>query len=374
MNATYYFNAYYPKEGGMTDMKQSITSINGRYNTTITQNELMVCSQIVDTSADNFTAAPVPLIMKHALAALRFQFQSNSRYPKYVQSFALNNVESVGLSTSGVIKYSSGDINIADWTTSNSIAGEIYAWQHPEAGFPFTKTNKATAYLAAEDTKVGNLFTENDGYVLIIPQKYSGGTKINFAIDDKDFEVDLPQKDFLPGYRYTYLINITGGEKVTLECVAQPWDLVETTNEFSTVVSVLEEDRINWTAGSHYDNDADPNNDAQIVLWDDINNPAEFSFKIAHPLGGTWHAVLRTISGATDAFELRDTEGNIKMDGAVGEEVTLRVCAKRENTTTVSNVAELMFVVRSSGHILPVDMITVLGEGQNYKIVQNINK
>ena len=62
------------------------------------------------------------------------------------------------------------------------------------------------------------------------------------------------------------------------------------------------------------------------------------------------------------------------MDGAVGEEVTLRVYAKRENKTTVSNVAELMFVVRSSGLILPVDKITVLGEGQNYKIVQNNNK
>jgi len=209
---------------------------------------------------------------------------------------------------------------------------------------------------------------------LTIPQTYNGGTKMSFTIDGEDFEVELPKKDFLPGTKYTYLIKVTDGEEVTLECVAQPWDLVETTNEFSTVVSVLEEDRINWTAGSHYDNDADPNNNEQIVLWDDINNPAEFSFKIAHPLGGTWHAVLRTISGATDAFELRDTEGNIKMDGAVGEEVTLRVCAKRENTTTVSNVAELMFVVRSSGHILPVDMITILGEGQNYKIVQNINK
>ena len=374
MNATYYFNAYFPKEGGMTDMKQSTTSINGKYNTTTTQNDLMLCRQTVDTSADDFTAAPVPLIMKHALAALRFQFQSDSRFPKYVQSFALNNIEIGGLVTSGRITYSTGGINISNWTTNNPILGNIYAWQHPEEGFPFTKTDKATAYQVAEDTKVGNLYTANDGYVLIIPQKYSGGTKMNFTIDGKGFEVDLPQKDFLPGYRYTYLLKITGGEKVTLECVAQPWDLVETTNEFSTVVSVLEEDRINWTTGSHYDNDEDPNNNEQIVLWDDINNPAEFSFKIAHPLGGTWHAVLRTISGATDAFELRDTEGNIKMDGAVGEKVTLRVCAKRENTTTVSNVAELMFVVRSSGHILPVDMITVLGEGQNYKIVQNINK
>lgn len=374
INATYYFNAYYPKEGGMTDIKQTTTSISGKYNTTTTQNDFMLCRQIVDTSADNFTAAPVPLLMKHALAALRFQFESNSKYPKYVQSFALKNESTNGLATSGTITYQDGDINIANWAANTPTTGDIYAWEHPSDGVAFTNTEKAIAYQAATNTVVGNVYTENDGWVLTIPQTYNGGTKMSFTIDGEDYEVELPKKDFLPGTKYTYLIKVTGGEKVTLECVAQPWDLVETTNEFSTVVSVLEQDRINWTAGSHYDNDADPNNNEQIVLWDDINNPAEFSFKIAHPLGGTWHAVLRTISGATDAFELRDTEGNIKMDGAVGEEVTLRVCAKRENTTTVSNVAELMFVVRSSGHILPVDMITVLGEGQNYKIVQNINK
>ena len=186
--------------------------------------------------------------------------------------------------------------------------------------------------------------------------------------------MELPAQNFLPGFRYTYLIKVIGGEPVSLECVAQPWDLVETTNEFSTVVSVLDEDRIDWTKGSHNDSDENPNNNAQIVLWDDINRPAEFTFKISHPLGGTWHAILRTVSGATDAFELRDMDGKIKTDGAVGENVTLRVCAKRVNTTTVSNIAELMFVVRSNGLILPVAIMTVLGENQNYMIIQNINK
>jgi hypothetical protein len=172
--------------------------------------------------------------------------------------------------------------------------------------------------------------------------------------------------------KYVLLLETSGFMELVAE--VQPWDLVETTNEFSTVVSVLESDRISWTQGSHNDNDNNPNNKSQIILWDDRSKPAEFSFKISHPLGSTWHAIFRTISGATDAFELRDLDGNIKTDGAVGEEVTLRVFAKRDNTTSVSNVAELMFVVRSNGHILPVDIITRLGEGKNYEIVQNINK
>lgn len=171
-----------------------------------------------------------------------------------------------------------------------------------------------------------------------------------------------------------YKLVLEPGGTMELVAEVQPWDLVETTNEFSSVVTVLDADRIRWTKDSHNDSDSDPNNNAQIILWDDRSKPAEFTFKISRPLGSTWHAIFRTISGATDAFELRDLDGNLKMDGAVGEEVTLRVFAKRDNTTSVSNVAELMFVVRSNGHILPVDIITRLGEGKNYEIVQNINK
>ena len=381
--ATYYFNAYFPKVGGLTEIGNTENSLVGKYNTITTQEDLLVEKVTVDTSADTFQGSPVLLEMKHALAAIRFQFQSIDNVTMKLKSFALQNVTEEGiikgLGTSGTLTYQGEDVALSNWAVKTPLSSEkLYDWQH--AGVEFSST-AITAYQKTGATS-GISYTDNEGYVLIIPQEYDGKTKMIFETDKNTtpFEVVLPapteegtENKFLPGYRYNYLIKIAGKD-VTLECVAQPWDLVETTNEFSTVVSVLEEDRINWTAGSHYDNDENPNNNEQIVLWDDINNPAEFSFKIAHPLGGTWHAVLRTISGATDAFELRDTEGNIKMEGAVGEEVTLRVCAKRENTTTVSNVAELMFVVRSSGHILPVDMITVLGGGQNYKIVQNINK
>ena len=381
--AIHYFTAYFPMTGGLTDVQNTKTTITGHYNTEVNQTDLLVTRTVVDTGADDFAGSPVPLDMKHALAAIRFQFQSVDGVPMILKSFALQNTIEEGmlkgLGTSGTLTCQGTSVGLSNWAITSPLSlDKLYDWQH--SGVKFSTTS-VTAYQKT-GTIVGNLYTNNDGYILIIPQEYDGNTKMIFETDKNTipYEVTLPapskestENKFLPGYRYTYLVKIAGKD-VTLECVARPWDLVETTNEFSTVVSVLEEDRVNWTAGSHNDSDTDPNNDAQIVLWDDINNPAEFSFKISHPLGGTWHAVLRTISGATDAFELHDTDGNIKMDGAVGEDVTLRVYAKRENKTTVSNVAELMFVVRSSGHILPVDMITVLGDGQNYSIVQNINK
>ena len=384
-DAVYYFNAYFPKDNGLKELSNTKNALVGKYNTIITQEDLLVEKLVIDTGIETFQGSPVLLDMKHALAALCFEFQSVDGTSMQLKSFALQNTIEEGtgivqgLGTSGTLAYQGESVELSNWTVTSPLPSDkLYDWQH--SGVNFSSTS-ATAY-QKKGTIVGNLYTNNDGYVLIIPQEYDGKTKMIFETDKNSnpYEVTLPapskegtRNKFLPGYRYSYLIKIAGKD-VTLECVAQPWNLVETTNEFSMVVTVLEEDRVNWTAGSHNDSDTDSNNDAQIVLWDDINNPAEFSFKISHPLGGTWHAVLRTISGATDAFELRDTDGNVKMDGAVGEEVTLRVYAKRENKTTVSNVAELMFVVRSSGHILPVDMITVLGDGQNYKIVQNINK
>ena len=373
--AIHYFNAYFPKQGGLANIVNTKTAIQGDYNTEEVQMDLMVTRTVVDTGANDFQGSPVALPMKHALAALRFQFQAVDDVTKMcLKSFSLNNDTSEGLANSGTLTYDTGNVALTDWTYQKPELGSLYVWQHPGEGFSFNNTNKATAYWPATNTVVGNQYTENDGYIMIIPQEYNGGTKMKFTIDDTSFDVELPAQDFLPGYRYHYLMKVKDRTTVTLECVAQPWDLVETTNEFSTVVSVLESDRISWTQGSHNDNDNNPNNKSQIILWDDRSKPAEFSFKISRPLGSTWHAIFRTISGATDAFELRDLDGNIKTDGAVGEEVTLRVHAKRDNTTSVSNVAELMFVVRSNGQILPVDIITRLGGGKNYEIVQNINK
>lgn len=368
----YKFRACYPRKAlGSNASATNANSVKITYDTEALQEDLLVAYKEINTATWNLTQA-VPLDMMHALATLKFVFQiDGGSSTDVLKSFSLDNT----LKTQAKLIYDHAEnaIDNDDW--ENRIGSSNYAWAN--SGISFSASSQAVVYTTPTGTvtNTGNKYCNNGGHLFIIPQECTTAPTFSFVSEKMTKEgISLGTTEFLPGYRYTYYIKVTGGEKVTLECVAQPWDLVETTNEFSTVVSVLEEDRINWTAGSHYDNDSDPNNNEQIVLWDDINNPAEFSFKIANPLGGTWHAVLRTISGATDAFELRDTKGNIKMDGAVGKEVTLRVCAKRENTTTVSNVAELMFVVRSSGHILPVDMITVLGEGKNYKIVQNINK
>ena len=166
-----------------------------------------------------------------------------------------------------------------------------------------------------------------------------------------------------------YRLVIEPGGTVELVAEVQPWELVEFTNEFSSTVAVDREDRIAWTNGTYEIIDDD-----KVVLLGDISQPAEFKFKISSPLGGTWFAIFRTKNGDPGAFELRDADGNLKNNGAVGEEVTLRVHATKDNLTSVSNEAELMFVVQANGMILPVDILTALSGNRNYVIVQNINK
>ncbi|MBR5456431.1 MAG: fimbrillin family protein [Bacteroidaceae bacterium] len=166
-----------------------------------------------------------------------------------------------------------------------------------------------------------------------------------------------------------YRLVIEPGGSLELVAEVQPWELVESTNEFSSTVAVEREDRIAWTAGTYEIIDDD-----KVVLLGDISQPAEFKFKISSPLGGTWFAIFRTKNGDPGAFELRDINGNLKNNGAVGEVVTLRVHATKDNLTSVSNEAELMFVVQANGMILPVDILTSLSGYRNYVIVQNINK
>ena len=79
-------------------------------------------------------------------------------------------------------------------------------------------------------------------------------------------------------------------------------------------------------------------------------------------MGGTWHAMMVTQQGNPNAFTLSQTQGEI------GKEYEITITAGA-NTSGTANVAELRFVVRSGGEILPVDNLTTSGD--NYIIVQN---
>ena len=153
-----------------------------------------------------------------------------------------------------------------------------------------------------------------------------------------------------------YNINISLGIDMKLSVSVQGWTGVEIHNNFADNVTVDNGDEIKWTAG-------DPTITANQVALNPLkNNSATFKFKIAGPMGGTWHAMLVTQRGNPNAFTLSKTQGEI------GTEYEITITAGT-NTSSTANVAELRFVVRSGGKILPVDNLTK--SGVNYVIVQN---
>lgn len=321
--AVYYFNAYFPKAGGLASIANDSTSLRGTYDTKTTQTDLMVSRVKVDTGSDDFQGSPVVLSMKHTLAALRFQFVAIDEKTMFLQSFSLKNETTGGLSTSGTLVHDDENLSIDDWSAATPASGSFYEWQHPDGGISFDRTTKATAYTAKP---TGHKYTGNDGYVLVIPQEYKGATKINVTIDDNPFEVELPAQDFLPGCRYTYLIKVLGDNSLSLTCNVKPWTLEEENLDFEHYVNMDTEGQLRWISGSV----EEKANDVNEVFLD--AETIQCTFHIATPEGATWYASLVPVDGNDmNAFAFVDDEGNetgLSISGEVGETSVLTIKRK----------------------------------------------
>ena len=173
---------------------------------------------------------------------------------------------------------------------------------------------------------------------------------------------------FAPNTQYN--INISLGVELSLTVSVQDWEGVTIRNNFADNVTVDRGDEIEWIAG-------DPQiTDNQVVLDPLKNNSATFKFRIAGPMGGTWHAMLVTQQGNPNAFTLSKTQGEVGRKDENGNKVYDEITITAGANASIANVAELRFVVRSGGKILPVDNLTNFGEdnplnGTNYLFVQN---
>ena len=354
--AVYYFNAYFPKEDALASVANDSTSLKGTYDTETTQTDLMVSRVKVDTNAETFQGSPVRLPMQHALAAIRFQFQTMDGSTMYLQSFSLNNTTAgSGLSTSGTLIYEDD----AEWNLDTPVSGSFYEWAYEGSeGLPFNNS-KSTAY--QQPANDGTEYTENQGYVLILPQTYNGGTKLNFTLDGKPLSADLPVRNFLPGYRYTYLLNITPDNAVTLTCSVMPWTLKEEDIDFVNYVNMDADGQLEWLSGS-------VNNDTENKVNEVFMNTEtiQCSFHIATPEGATWYATLVPLEGNDmNAFTFVDGVGNekgITTSGQVGEEAILTI--KRKNIKEYTRMRLQLIVKDLNGRTFVVHK-DVLGS-ENY--------
>lgn len=328
----YKFRACYPRNA----LRRYITaadanSIEITYDTETLQEDLLVSYKEIETETWNYSDA-VPLEMTHALSALRFQFQTVEDVTMHLQSFSLDNGTETGsgLSTSGTLLYDKKEVALSDWEVDTPISGTIYSWQFPvtdsDLGLPFNQSDRATAYQFETNTIVGTQYIGNDGYVLIVPQVYNGKTKMNFTIDNKSYNVNLPAKEFLPGYRYTYLIQVTGDNAVTLNCVVKPWTLKEENMDFENYVNMDTEGQLRWLSGSVEEKENHVN---EVFLNAET---IQCTFHIATPEGATWYANLVPVDGNDmNAFTFVNDAGEetgLSISGEVGKTAVLTIKRK----------------------------------------------
>ena len=159
---------------------------------------------------------------------------------------------------------------------------------------------------------------------------------------------------FAPNTQYN--INLSLGVELSLTVAVQAWEGVTIQNNFADNVTVDSGDEIKWEEGVVPDAE-------NRVLIDPLKGEATFTFRIAGPSGGTWNAMLVTQQGNPNAFTITPNQGE------VGTKYEVTIKTNGENNTLTANMAELRFVVRQGGKILPVDNLTTSGE--NYIIVQN---
>lgn len=352
-------------------------------------------------SLGNFASGVVPLKFRHALSkvtfAVRLDGASDGAVKLNVKSLELKNIRysgNVSFTHDGKNTYDSvtGAASQNKWLASN--ANDVWDTKEFPAGSAYD--NGYLKNMAVDVSSLNNIADEIphnlDDCLYLMPQMlYLTGSSEFVQLLNVEYELvingevtastatvplyrsDLAMWNINRHIHYTLSIQPPGGT-AELNVEVQPWDLEERSNEFSDIVTIdNESDRISWTDDTYQTLTVTAEKN-ELIIKPDINVNAEFSFKIAHPLGATWYATLRTMSGNPNAFRLVGVEGATIVDGvavgAVGDKVTLAVQAMDAHPT-VMNVAELYFVVRCNGEILPVDILT--SNNKNFVIIQNIN-
>lgn len=344
----------------------------------------MFADEMLGSLDQDFTTGSVPITFRHALTQVKFQARLSDATPLNISlkinSLYIRNIRVNGSATfthNGKSDYSA----VVPADDANKWNTEGMKWTTQE--FPLGSSHNAL-YLDDYEVNcstmsgISTTFKEfKDCFYLMPQQLYTTGEsqflqqlEVNYTIvtdgvDGLPKSVSVPIKTsdiqaWTVNKSVLYSLVVETGESLTLTAAVQPWKLEEFTNEFDETVTVNADGKIVWTPGTC------TVIDENVVLNNDISQPAEFTFTIAGPLGGTWQAIFVTQEGNPTAFTLSQSEGE------VGKPCTVQVSANQINNTSTANVAELRFVVRCAGAILPVDELTTLPDGHNYKIVQNI--
>lgn len=258
MGGIYYFRAYYPQKA----IKDAIISTSSaktfivNYNTEVMQEDMMVGYESVHTQTAPDLSQPVEMHLKHAMAALRFNFQfkyteDDGKYydEDYLTSVWLRNTDTDGFTTAGMMVYgvTDDDDNYfpeqIDWAESYQPDVRFYSWNYPDgvrfanedvngdkdgvdAYDPADEVKVATAYSMMPASESEKRYARNNGWIYIIPQRSDGTVELCFTTrkggSDNVYSVKLPSvtgtgldgidpagEYWRPSQRYTYTVSIT---------------------------------------------------------------------------------------------------------------------------------------------------------------------
>ena len=210
-NADYVFKAYFPKGKVELQPGSGAGRILAVYDSEVSQYDFMVAHRSLRAKSEN----PVKLEMKHALAALKFDFQ-------FVDAAVTDKLISCWLENSGSNGfYTSSTLNFTDnivWPHSTPIhaATPFYYWE-PSVPLAMSGITAVEAYSTPAAAGKGDVYTGNSGWILIIPQSSGTAGTLNLCFKtqtggDVVYRAALPAYNFMAGYRYTYHIRLTSTE------------------------------------------------------------------------------------------------------------------------------------------------------------------
>ena len=178
------------------------------YDTQVSQFDLLVAHITLRAKTEN----PVNLPLKNALAALGFDFQFvDDQVTDRLLSCWLENQSDGGFYTSSTLNFENEII----WPQSTPVpAGRpIYYWE-PDSPVEITGSKAVKAYSTAASVENGSLYTDNSGWLMIIPQSNMnpGTLKLCFKTSTGGsavYSINLPAYDFKAGHRYNYHVKMT---------------------------------------------------------------------------------------------------------------------------------------------------------------------
>lgn len=235
-NSQYDFRACYPQTlmtSLMTQMEATIMQ-GGPINTSELQEDMLVAAAHVDIQKE-MPSGPVPLNMEHIFAALRFKVRAADGYtPPSGEGITSCWLQNKGMATnlfspSGYLVHT-GNVNPEiTWYTYESSSAPMYKWEH-------TGLSIATENLlyTSNGGDAGQEYTQNDGWLLVVPQQVQGGTlQFCYTMNSAGgyvFSVDIPAIKYEYGKRYTYILEINGAS-VDLKLTIADWNRLDSVHD-----------------------------------------------------------------------------------------------------------------------------------------------